>query len=120
MATLDPERDLNTPSRVYRCGDDNDDGSGGGGVCLPGNTDNQVYSERISKQMFPFSCFPYNQARDASAQIFGSFQVDMAELVDTFRAPERILRPISREKRKGDSRHSTDHDLARGVAEVLA
>jgi hypothetical protein len=103
-----------TDTEDYRCGDD--DGGKETPVYQPGNTDTQVYAGVISQQMFPFPCFPYNQARDASAQILGSFQVGMSELAEICRAPEKILQRVDQEKRSGD----VEDKLTRGISEVFA
>ncbi|KAK3295313.1 uncharacterized protein B0H64DRAFT_432086 [Chaetomium fimeti] len=109
---------FNTPADTdmqdYSCG--NDDDGDDKPIYLPGNTDTEIYSAVISQQMFPFPCFPYNQARDASAQILGSFKVGMAELVEVFRAPEKILQRVPSAQRSGE----TEARLTQGITEVLA
>jgi hypothetical protein len=58
---------------------------------LPGNTDYEVYSKVISHQQFPFTHFPYDQARNMVTSYFGIFQVHHRDFVKVFQAPELIL-----------------------------
>jgi hypothetical protein len=111
-------RAFNTPAdtdmQQYRCGNEGDDDDKP--IYLPGSTDTEIYAVAISQQMFPFPCFPYNQARDASAQILSSFKVNMAELVELYRAPEKILRRVPQPQRSG----ATEAKLTQGITEVFA
>ncbi|THV47965.1 hypothetical protein BGAL_0276g00030 [Botrytis galanthina] len=62
---------------------------------LPGNTDYEVYSKVISKQRYPFTCFPYDQARNMVLSYFNTFQVTHCDFVEKFQAPETILQTIT-------------------------
>ncbi|TGO35955.1 hypothetical protein BHYA_0139g00010 [Botrytis hyacinthi] len=62
---------------------------------LPGNTDYEVYSKIISKQRFPFTCFPYDQARNMVLSYFEIFQVAHCDFIEKFQAPETILQTIT-------------------------
>lgn len=87
-------------------------------VYHPGNVDLGVYAQLISKQMYPFTIFPYNQARDSIVQYLLRFQIGMLELVETLKAPEIILQGISKEVR-GLATGSLYQQLLRGATEVL-
>ncbi|PTB34818.1 hypothetical protein M441DRAFT_154811 [Trichoderma asperellum CBS 433.97] len=89
-------------------------------VYRPGNTNAKVYEE-ISKQMFPFSDFPYNQARDAVAQYFTTFRVTMLELITTFQATELVLRdiPASILTSSGEEAEKRRLRIESGVCEVM-
>ncbi|KAK6452844.1 hypothetical protein FP744_10009095 [Trichoderma asperellum] len=89
-------------------------------VYRPGNTNAKVYEE-ISKQMFPFSDFPYNQARDAVAQYFTTFRVTMLELITTFQATELVLRdiPASILTSSGEEGEKRRLRIESGVCEVM-
>ncbi|TEY75128.1 hypothetical protein BOTCAL_0065g00300 [Botryotinia calthae] len=81
---------------------------------LPGNTDYEVYSKIISKQKFPFTCFPYDQARNVVLSYFDIFQATHYDFVEKFQAPETILQTITAT--------TTDEDrrlLNLGAKEVL-
>ncbi|KAF5874209.1 putative toxin subunit protein [Botrytis fragariae] len=81
---------------------------------LPGNTDYEVYSKIISKQRFPFTSFPYDQARNMVLSYFDIFQVAHCDFVDKFQAPETILQTI-----KATTTDEVKRSLSLGAKEVL-
>ncbi|GAB1312051.1 BTB domain-containing protein [Madurella fahalii] len=111
-------RTYNTPEQP----EGSADGHSAEPVYRPGNTDYEVYTI-VSKQMFPFAVFPYNQARDAIAQYFATFKVSMQELLQVFGAPDLLLQdlaPAVLNPAAGDaSAVMLRQRLARGAEEVL-
>ncbi|ESZ98837.1 hypothetical protein SBOR_0785 [Sclerotinia borealis F-4128] len=89
-----------------------------GPVYRPGNTDFDVYSKVISKQMFPFTCFPYDHARSSVIEYFNIFQISYSQLIEVFQAPELILEKITQDTR-GALDAEARNELNRGSAEVL-
>ncbi|KAF7936532.1 uncharacterized protein EAE97_007898 [Botrytis byssoidea] len=81
---------------------------------LPGNTDYEVYSKIISKQRFPFTCFPYDQARNMVLSYFDIFQVAHCDFVEKFQATETILQVIT-----ATTTDEVKRSLNSGAKEVL-
>lgn len=104
--------------------DQTDEKSGDPGCYLPDTTDTKVYSH-IANQMFPFTTFPYNRARDAIKHCFAAFNIEMYEIFGVFASPELVLQDVAtavrdpREVTKPESL-STWGKLLRGVDESLA
>ncbi|KAJ8071024.1 hypothetical protein OCU04_001372 [Sclerotinia nivalis] len=109
LSSPDSIRAFNTPV------DAQDDGHSPQPLNLPGNTDYEVYSKVISHQKFPFTCFPYDQARNMVISYFSIFQVAHHDFVEVFQAPELILQKIKGKITTDDMKTS----LAWGAAEVL-
>ncbi|APA06000.1 hypothetical protein sscle_01g007700 [Sclerotinia sclerotiorum 1980 UF-70] len=109
LSSPDSIRAFNTPV------DAPDDGHSPQPLNLPGNTDYEVYSKIISHQRFPFTCFPYDQARNMVISYFNIFQVAHRDFVDVFQAPELILQKIKGKITNDDMKRS----LAWGAGEVL-
>ncbi|KAK4180256.1 hypothetical protein QBC36DRAFT_356780 [Triangularia setosa] len=61
-----------------------------------GNTDESVYAEIVSQQLFPFSVFPFNKSRDEALQILRGFGLSSLELVETFHDRDLLLRGVPR------------------------
>ncbi|KAB8231130.1 uncharacterized protein BDW43DRAFT_313455 [Aspergillus alliaceus] len=70
-------------------------------VYLPGTTDESVYNSIISQQMYPFSYFPYEKARDQVTQILGHFKVHTLDVVERFRLDSRLLKDILPNQQQG-------------------
>ncbi|KAI1840644.1 hypothetical protein JX266_013151 [Neoarthrinium moseri] len=87
-------------------------------VYRPANMDYEVYSDYISKQMFPFTCFPYNQARDVVNQYCSTFQLELSDLSEAFSFRELLLNLVSADDIQGLSQDLRDC-LLRGAEEVL-
>ncbi|KAI0448399.1 hypothetical protein F5B21DRAFT_522016 [Xylaria acuta] len=109
-------RAWNTPEDVEPSAEDEGELHSDQPVYRPGNTIDSVYSAVISKQMYPFTHFPYAKPCDEIAQILGAFKVHMPEL-EVFRLRQHLLDTISKEKQKRPELRS---QLKRGVDEVFA
>ena len=86
-------------------------------VYQPGNTNNYVYSNIISQQMYPFHNFPYEKPRDEISQIMCSFQVQMSELIQAFRMKEHLISGVPQSVRK---HADINAQISSGIKEVFA
>lgn len=84
-----------------------------------GNTDESVYTDLISKQLYPFSVFPYSKARDDAAQIVGGLDLPFLELLETFRDGELLLKDVPVSYWQDDD-SPVREKLLLGVEDVLA
>ncbi|KAL9632468.1 MAG: hypothetical protein Q9164_005304, partial [Protoblastenia rupestris] len=84
---------FNTPVSIQQDGFGEEHSAGP--VYWPGNTDYEVYSNIISKQMFALTCFP----RDVVVQHLATLQLHPSEFIENFQAPELILQKLPDEKR---------------------
>ncbi|KAL7935827.1 hypothetical protein V8C35DRAFT_298338 [Trichoderma chlorosporum] len=82
-----------------------------------GYTDDKVYTDIISKHMYPFPIFPYEKPRDEIAQILSSFKVRLLEVVETFRIRQRLIEDIPRNIQH---REATHNRLEKGIDETFA
>lgn len=104
----------NTPKEAVVCNGDAD--------AVPaydtGNTIEWVYTGPLSRQLYPFSVFPYNKARDEASQILSGFYLSPLQLVETFHDRELLLRDIPSLHWREAS--PVREQVMAGVAEVFA
>ncbi|KAK1958584.1 hypothetical protein LY78DRAFT_726532 [Colletotrichum sublineola] len=86
-------------------------------VYQPGNTNDYVYSNIISKQMYPFTHFPYEKPRDEISQIMASFQVQMPELIQAFRMRQHLIGSLPQNVQEQEG---TKVQIASGINEVFS
>ncbi|KAK4451982.1 hypothetical protein QBC34DRAFT_294729 [Podospora aff. communis PSN243] len=92
----------------------------GGEQLRPGNINLSVYEHAVSKQMFPFSVFPYDMARDAIENYFSSCGMTLLEVAEVFQSPASLLKDVVIPRDADQhAREQVEFDLQRGVKEVL-
>ncbi|KAK0672089.1 hypothetical protein QBC41DRAFT_334745 [Cercophora samala] len=85
-----------------------------------GNTDEFVYTELISQQLYPFSVFPFNKSRYEALQILPLLELSSLQLVETLRDADVLLRKGGVPGSCWQEDSSVKEQVTAGLAEVFA